>query len=103
MTQNLILFFTVFYVLEWLFRVEFLFLAVILYFLNKGELHLNLAVVSVFIEPVDDAARGALSGLTHMGAVHAFGKVTDGHQVTVLGEAPAVTVDMIGASVAPQP
>ena len=63
----------------------------------------GLAVVSVFIEPVDSAARGALSGLTHMGAVHAFGKVTDGHQVTVLGEAPAMTVDMIGASVAPQP
>jgi len=63
----------------------------------------GLAVVSVFIEPVDDAVRGALSGLTHMGAVHAFGKVTDGHQVTVLGEAPAMTVDMIGASVAPQP
>lgn len=63
----------------------------------------GLAVVSVFIEPVDIAARSALSGLTHMGAVHAFGKVTDGHQVTVLGEAPAITVDMIGASVAPQP
>ncbi len=63
----------------------------------------GLAVVSVFIEPVDDAARGALSGLTHMGAVHAFGKVTDGHQVTVLGEAPAMTVNMIGASVAPPP
>lgn len=63
----------------------------------------GLAVVSVFIEPVDDAVRGALSGPTHMGAVHAFGKVTDGHQITVLGEAPAMTVDMIGASVAPQP
>ena len=63
----------------------------------------GLAVVSVFIEPVDRTTRGALSGLTHMGAVHAFGKVTDGHQITVLGEAPAMTVDMIGASVAPQP
>ena len=61
----------------------------------------GLAVVSVFIEPVDDAARGALLGRTHMGAVHAFGKVADGHQITVLGEAPAMTVDLIGASVAP--
>lgn len=63
----------------------------------------GLAVVSVFIEPVDGATPGALSGLTHLGAVHAFGKVLDGHQVTVLGETPAVTVDMIGASVAPHP
>lgn len=46
--QNLILFFTIFYALEWLFRFEFLFLAVILYFLNKGDLHVNLAVSSVF-------------------------------------------------------
>ena len=62
----------------------------------------GLAVVSVFIEPVNDAT-AALSGLTHMGAVHAFGKVLDGHQITVLGEAPAKTVDMIGASVVPLP
>lgn len=63
----------------------------------------GLAVVSVFIEPVDSAVPSVLSGHTHMGAVHAFGKVTEGHQVTVLGEAPAVTVNMIGVSVAPQP
>ena len=63
----------------------------------------GLAVVSVFIEPVDGATPGALSGLTHLGAVHAFGKVLDGHQITVLGETPAVTVDMIGASVTPYP
>lgn len=63
----------------------------------------GLAVVSVFIEPVDDATHGALSGLTHMGAVHAFGKIVEGHQITVLGEAPAMAVDMIGASVAPHP
>lgn len=63
----------------------------------------GLAVVSVFIEPVDDATKDALSGLTHMGAVHAYGKVVDGHQITVLGETPAMTVDMIGASVASRP
>lgn len=60
----------------------------------------GLAVVSVFVEKVGDEARpNALSGLTHMGATHAFGKVVDGHQVTVVGEAPALTVDMIGESV----
>lgn len=63
----------------------------------------GLAVVSVFVEPVGDATQGALSGLTHMGAVHAYGKVEDGHQITVLGETPAMTVDMIGASVASRP
>lgn len=63
----------------------------------------GLAVVSVFVEPVDDATQGALSGLTRMGAVHAYGKVVEGHQITVLGETPAMTVDMIGASVAVRP
>ena len=60
----------------------------------------GLAVVSVFVEKAGDEAKPTfLSGLTHMGAVHAFGKVVDGHQVTVVGEAPALTVDMIGESV----
>jgi sigma-E factor negative regulatory protein RseB len=60
----------------------------------------GLAVVSVFIEQTGNGDESnALSGLTHMGAVHAFGKVVDGHQVTVVGEAPALTVDMIGGSV----
>jgi sigma-E factor negative regulatory protein RseB len=64
----------------------------------------GLAVVSVFIERVDAEAKpNVLSGLTHMGAVHAFGKTIDGYQVTVLGEAPAKTVDMIGESVGPGP
>ena len=64
----------------------------------------GLAVVSVFVEKVGDEAKpNALSGLTHMGAVHAFGKVVDGHQVTVVGEAPALTVDMIGESVGSGP
>lgn len=64
----------------------------------------GLAVVSVFVERVDDEAKAnVLSGLTHMGVVHVFGKVVDGHQVTVVGEAPAMTVDMIGESVRPQP
>jgi sigma-E factor negative regulatory protein RseB len=64
----------------------------------------GLAVVSVFVEKVGDEAKpNVLSGLTHMGAVHAFGKVVDGHQVTVVGETPAPTVDMIGESVRPGP
>jgi sigma-E factor negative regulatory protein RseB len=64
----------------------------------------GLAVVSVFVERVEDEAKSnLLSGLTRMGVVHVFGKVIDGHQVTVVGEAPAMTVDMIGESVSSQP
>ena len=61
----------------------------------------GLAVVSVFIEPVT-ATDGpeAIDGLTRMGAVHAFGKVTDGRRVTVIGETPAATIAMIGESMA---
>jgi len=64
----------------------------------------GLAVISVFIEPSESASRSsALRGLTQMGAVHAYGKIEDGHQITVVGEAPAATVDMIGASVSRLP
>jgi len=64
----------------------------------------GLAVVSVFVEKVDDHAKpNGLSGMSHMGAVHVFGKVVEGHQITVLGETPAVTVEMIGESVASRP
>jgi sigma-E factor negative regulatory protein RseB len=61
----------------------------------------GLAVVSVFVEPLDKSAKPAVhAGVSQMGAVHAFGKLLDGHQVTVVGEVPAATVDMIGDSVA---
>lgn len=60
----------------------------------------GLAVVSVFIETAESSARAtALSGLSQMGSVHAYGKIHDGYQITVVGEAPAATVDMIGESV----
>ena len=64
----------------------------------------GLSVVSVFVEPVDESAQAAaVTGVTKMGAIHAFGKVVDGRQVTVVGEAPAATIDMIGDSVSRQP
>ncbi|MEQ1723718.1 MAG: hypothetical protein ABL930_11120, partial [Pseudobdellovibrio sp.] len=40
-------FFVIFFVLEWLIRKEYVLLAVIFYFLNKGELHIHLASVGV--------------------------------------------------------
>ena len=59
----------------------------------------GLAVVSVFIEPLKHSAK-RVRGLNRMGAVHAYGRVAEDQQVTVIGEAPAVTVRMIGDSVA---
>jgi sigma-E factor negative regulatory protein RseB len=52
----------------------------------------GLSTVSVYIEP--DRGRG-LAGQEQVGAVHAAGRVIGGQQVTVVGEAPALTVDAI--------
>ena len=40
-----------------------------------------------------------LRGLSRMGAVHAFGREIDGHQVTAVGEVPAATVRQFGLGV----
>ncbi len=66
----------------------------------------GLSVVSVFIERIDvsggNANRpGSLSGLTAKGAVYAYGKRIDNHQVTAVGEAPSITIRQIGQSIAP--
>ncbi|NNG11861.1 MAG: hypothetical protein HKM88_01280, partial [Halobacteria archaeon] len=42
----------------------------------------------------------AFTGLSGMGAMNAFGAIVDGHQVTVVGEVPALTVEMMARSVA---
>lgn len=65
----------------------------------------GLAVVSVFIEKLgeggDDAADlTGIDGLTEIGAVHVFGRVIGDHQVTVVGEVPAQTVDLIAEGLA---
>ncbi len=57
----------------------------------------GLASVSVFIEEFDE--REKFEGLSRRGAVNAYGRVIDGHQVTVVGEAPAATVELVGLSV----
>lgn len=64
----------------------------------------GLATVSVFVEEIDtDADPGArVTGINKMGAVHAFGRELDGHQITVVGEVPSQTVDSIGMSVRPK-
>lgn len=58
----------------------------------------GLAAVSLFIEKSSKGAK-PFSGANRMGAVHAFGKIVDGYQITVVGEVPAKTVGMIGDSV----
>ncbi len=58
----------------------------------------GLASVSIFVEPASSDAM-PLRGLSRMGAVHAFGREVDGHQVTVVGEVPAATVKHIAHGV----
>jgi sigma-E factor negative regulatory protein RseB len=56
----------------------------------------GLASVSVYIEK---GAEDGLSGGSRIGAVHAVGGKVAGHQVTVVGEVPADTVDAVLAGV----
>lgn len=57
----------------------------------------GLASVSVFVEPAD-ATDAELSGLSRMGAAHAFTLIVDGQQITVVGEVPPKTVERIARS-----
>ncbi len=59
----------------------------------------GLATVSVYVESLS-ADNDAFSGLSGMGAMNAFGAIVDGHQITVVGEVPALTVEMMARSVA---
>ncbi|MCO6414307.1 MAG: MucB/RseB C-terminal domain-containing protein [Thiogranum sp.] len=58
----------------------------------------GLASVSVYVEesPKD---HDSYSGISHRGALNAFGTMVGGYYVTVIGEVPARTVEMIGKSV----
>jgi len=59
----------------------------------------GLAMVSIFIEGLRDANE-ALRGHTSHGAVNAFSRVMQQHQVTVVGEVPLATVRRIADAVA---
>lgn len=66
----------------------------------------GLSVVSVFIERIDSSGSntsgsGGLNGLTAKGAVYAYGRRVDNHQVTAVGEAPSITIRLISQSIAP--
>lgn len=58
----------------------------------------GLAMVSVFVEAISDEKR-ALRGQSSRGAVNAFSRLQDMHQITVVGEVPLRTVQQIATSV----
>jgi sigma-E factor negative regulatory protein RseB len=60
----------------------------------------GLAAVSVFIEPLDAAQRDAVrTGLASVGAIHIYTREVANHVVTVVGEAPAASVQRIANAV----
>lgn len=62
----------------------------------------GLATVSVFIEKAASAAASGVEATSHMGAVHAYRRRVDGHQVTVVGEVPQATVKAMGSALVAQ-
>ena len=58
----------------------------------------GLATVSVFIESVTGGMK-PMQGVTRQGMVNVYRRTLEGHQITVLGEVPAITVSQIGNSV----
>lgn len=57
----------------------------------------GMTTVSVFVEQLGDNAK-PFNGVSHMGAVNAYGTVVNDHQLTVVGEVPLETVQLIGKS-----
>lgn len=63
----------------------------------------GLAAVSVFIEPMPGRAAAARIGISSMGAVNVYTRQVADHLVTVVGEAPAASVQRIGNTVQYRP
>jgi len=59
----------------------------------------GLASVSVYIEQSQGESQEGYRGMTHRGALNAYGTMVAGHYVTVVGEVPRQTVELIGKSV----
>lgn len=59
----------------------------------------GLAAVSVFIEPLEGRRSAARTGLSSMGAIHIYTREVANHMITVVGEAPALSVQRIADSV----
>lgn len=58
----------------------------------------GLASVSVYIEKAPHG-HASYQGVTHRGALNAYGTMVEGYYVTVVGEVPMQTVELIGKSV----
>jgi len=59
----------------------------------------GLAAVSVFIEPLDARGEAVRPGLASVGAIHIYTREVANHVVTVVGEAPAASVQRIANAV----
>ena len=59
----------------------------------------GLAAVSVFIEPLEARRDPVRTGLASMGAIHIYTREVANHMITVVGEAPAVSVQRIADAV----
>jgi sigma-E factor negative regulatory protein RseB len=59
----------------------------------------GLAAVSVFIEPLDGRREAVAGGLASVGAIHIYTKEVAKHMVTVVGEAPAASVQRFANAV----
>ena len=59
----------------------------------------GLAAVSVFIEPLEAGRDPVRTGLASMGAIHIYRREVANHMVTVVGEAPAASVQRIADAV----
>ncbi|VAW78893.1 Sigma factor RpoE negative regulatory protein RseB precursor, partial [hydrothermal vent metagenome] len=57
----------------------------------------GLASISVYIEKARNGEK--YGGMSHRGALNAYGTIVAGYYVTVVGEVPRETVEMIGRSV----
>lgn len=58
----------------------------------------GLASVSIFIEPLTSKSR-KLKGSSRIGAVNAYGRVTEKHHILTVGEVPLTTLKMMNKSV----
>lgn len=67
--------------------------------LEHGVLTDGMASVSVFVEPLENVQE-SFEGVSHMGPVSAFGAVVNQRQLTVVGEVPVGTVQLIGRAIA---
>lgn len=62
----------------------------------------GVATVSVYIEKVAANQKMLLDGLSSIGGVNAYGRKVAGHQITVIGEVPEVTVRQIASAISYQ-